>query len=46
MHDLGRAGNAVLAQIYLCHNTYTSSFVQINSDRATHMSLANGQRGR
>ena len=46
IHDLGRAGNAVLAQIYLCHNTYTSSFVQINSDRATHMPLANGQRGR
>ena len=46
IHDLGRAGNAVLAQIYLCHDTYTSSFVQINSDRATHMPLANGQRGR
>ena len=29
VHDLRRAGDTILAQIYLCHDTYTSSFVQI-----------------
>ena len=30
VHDLGRAGDTILAQIQLCHDTYTSSFVQIH----------------
>ena len=29
VHDLGRAGDTILAQIQLCHDTYTSSFVQV-----------------
>ena len=34
VHDLGRAGDTILAQIQLCHDTYTSSFVQVIAPRA------------
>ena len=39
IHDLSRAGDTILAQIYLCHDTYTSSF-RFNSDRTARTSSA------
>ena len=48
VHDLSRAGNTILAQIQLCHDTDTSSFVSNHrtSKRAGRPSAKRGPRSR